>query len=330
MDAPARSGLSFALPGEEAALPSSSSASPLGDVLKDIAIGVLSAVAAVLLRYLLGLPPHILPFFTVVIAVCLVTVATGIVGGLAAMVVGGLLGWYFILTPGQFGIAGSAAFTLVGFTAVTAIILVSSQLYRLSERNKQEVLLALAVKEAEQQSLFAREMSHRLKNAMAIVQAMAAQSFDRDDPDVAKFDGRLKALADAHSLLNEHVKQPSASMRSVVETATRAFQHRGRLTFEGPEASIPDQQVISLALALHELCTNATKYGALSNDEGRVAINWTSVDDRFRLEWKEYGGPPVLQPRESGFGTRLLGRAAMGSEIHFEADGVRCVITQRF
>jgi two-component sensor histidine kinase len=302
----------------------------IATAFRDIVVGAVSAGAAVLLRYILGLPADTLPFFTVVIAICLVTVATGIVGGVSAMVVGGLLAWYFILTPGQFGVEGTGAFTLVGFSAVSLIILISSQLYRLSERNKQETALAVAVREAEQQSLFAREMSHRLKNAMAIVQAMATQSFDQDNPDVDKFNGRLKALADAHNLLNDHVKQPSASLRSVVESATRAFQHRGRVTVDGPDINIPDQQVISIALALHELCTNATKYGALSNEEGRVEISWQKVDGRYRLEWKEHGGPPVSPPVETGFGTRLLKRAAMGSEIRFEPDGVRCTITQRF
>ena len=328
MEAPAPE-VNFAQPGEVPAMPPSISTTPAAAAVKDIAIGAVSAGAAVLLRYLLGLPAEVMPFFTVVIAVCLVTVATGMIGGIAAMIVGGILAWFFILTPGQFAVDGSAAITLVGYIAVTTIILISSQLYRLSERNKQETVLALAVREAEQQSLFAREMSHRLKNAMAIVQAMAAQSFDRDNPDVAKFNGRLKALADAHNLLNEHVKQPSASLRSVVETATKAFQHRDRVTVDGPDICIPDQQVISISLALHELCTNATKYGALSNDDGRVDISWQKVDGRYRLEWKEHGGPPVEPPTETGFGTRLLKRTAMGSEIHFEPDGVRCTITQR-
>lgn len=329
MNAPAQRNGTAAFPGPER-LQLRTTEFNLRTHAKDFLIGAAAACVAVLLRFLFDLPPGILPFFTVVIAVCLVTVSTGIVGGFTAMVVGGLLAWRLILTPGRWGVEGSAAITLVGFASVTTIIIISSQLYRLSERNKQEATLALAIQEAEQQSLFARELSHRLKNAMAIVQALAGQTFDKDNPDLPKFSSRLKALADAHNLLNEHVKQPTASVREVVENATHAFQHHGRISIDGPEVHIPDQQVISLALALHELGTNAVKYGALSNDHGRITINWQLIDGRFRLEWKEQGGPPVEPPAKCGFGTRLLERTAMGSKIHFEPDGVRCTITQRF
>ena len=114
-------------------------------------------------------------------------------------------------------------------------------------------------------------------------------------------------------------------------TAVRPFNDRhSRFTIAGPEATIPDQQVISLALALHELCTNAVKYGALSKPSGRVSIDWTLVDGKLRLEWKEHDGPAVAKPGSSGFGTRLLGRAAMGADVQYEADGLRCVISQRF
>lgn len=297
---------------------------------RDLLIGLVAAIASVVARYSFDLPPEVLPFFLVVIAVCLVTVNTGLVGGITTMVVGGLLGWYFILTPGQFGLYGSTPYTLLGFFAVISVILSSSQLYRLSERNRQEAALMLAVQEAEQQALFAREMSHRLKNAMAIVQAIAGQTFTQEGA-TAKFDGRLRALAEAHNLLNEHVRQPSASVEELVETATRPFHDRdGRFVLSGPAATIPDQQVISLALALHELGTNAVKYGALSTDAGWVSVDWDLKDGKVQLIWKEHGGPKVTRPRSQGFGTRLLKRSAMGADLRYEPDGVCCVISQRF
>ena len=167
-------------------------------------------------------------------------------------------------------------------------------------------------------------------SAMAIVQAMASQTFANDTPEVAKFDGRLQALADAHNLLNEHVKQPTASVDEVIETAIRPFRDRGdRFRVGGPPLPLPDQQVVSLSLALHELGTNAVKYGALSGANGWISIDWREVDGCIQLDWKEHDGPPVKAPSSKGFGSRLLARSAMGAKLKFERDGLRCTITVR-
>ena len=100
-----------------------------------------------------------------------------------------------------------------------------------------------------------------------------------------------------------------------------------RIHISGPPVEIRDQQVVSLALVLHELGTNAVKYGALSNGQGRVEISWSTAGSRdYQLQWKEHGGPPVTSPERNGFGARLLGRQAMKSELAFEPDGVRCTM----
>ncbi len=283
---------------------------------------------AVLVRSLLGLPLDVLPFFLVVIAVCLVTVFAGFLGGLTTMISGGLLTWYFLLDPsGSWAMEGPGGYALLGYFAVTSFILGTSQLYRLSEQRRQAVAMQMAVQEAQHQSLFAREMSHRLKNAMTIVQAIASQTFSRDTPELAKFDGRLKALASAHNLLNEHVKQPSASIDDVIETAIRPFRDDDRrFRIKGDPLPLPDQQVVSLSLALHELATNAVKYGALSHADGWVSIEWSAADGSFELEWKEHDGPAVSTPSFKGFGSRLLERAGLGAQLQFEEDGLRCVL----
>lgn len=297
----------------------------------NVALGLLAAEIAVLARFALHLPPDVLPFLLVVIAVCLVTVQAGLIGGLTTMIAGGLLSWYYLLNPGgSWGVSEAGGYALLGYFCVTSVILATSQLYRLSEQKRQAAALEMAMREAQHQRLFAREMSHRLKNAMAIVQAMASQTFSRDAPEVAKFDGRLQALADAHNLLNEHVKQPTASVSEVVETALRPFaDHGDRFRIAGPPLPLPDQQVVSLALALHELGTNAVKYGALTEPRGWVSIEWRDADGRLQLEWKEHDGPPVKAPSSKGFGSRLLERAAMGAKLKFEPDGLRCTITAR-
>lgn len=294
----------------------------------EIALGVFAGTASVALRLILNLPSDVLPSFLVVIAVCLVTVAAGFLGGFITMVVGGILTWYYILNPsGSWSLSEADRYSLLGYFAVTSVILATSQLYRLSEQKRQSVALELALREAEHQRLFAREMSHRLKNAMAIVQAIASQTFTQDTPEVQKFEGRLSALASAHNLLNEHVKQPTASMTELVRTAIGPFQDRGdRFRVVGDPIPVPDQQVVSLSIALHELGTNAVKYGALSEPKGWISIAWSTANGQLVLEWKEHDGPPVIPPRSKGFGSRLLARAALGAAVSYEPDGLRCTI----
>lgn len=292
-------------------------------VAREVGIGALAAVLAVVIRYLLHLPAEVLPFFLVVIAVCLVTLATGWVGGLATMLTGGLLTFFLIFPPlGTINWASSNGYTIIGYFSVTSVILATSQLYRRSEQIRQAAALALARQEVEHQSLFAREMSHRLKNAMAIVQSLARQTFNPDIPEVEKFDGRLRALADAHTLLNEHVEQPTASVSEIVAAAVKPFSALNRIQMEGPNLTLPAQQVISLALVLHELGTNAVKYGALSGPEGRISIRWKTFEGGIWVDWKEQGGPSVHQPATDGFGSRLLRRAVTGTHVAFEPDGL--------
>ena len=296
---------------------------------QEIAIGTIAAIVAVAIRYLLGFPPDVLPYFFVVIAVCLMTVGFGLVAGCATAIAGGLLSYYFITPGGAINLSGTNGYNLVGYSSVTSIILITSQLYRRSEQDRQSAALALARQEAEHQTHFAREMSHRLKNAMAIVQALARQTFGPDLPEVEKFDGRLKALADAHNLLNEHVEQPTASVPEIVTAAMGPFTALHRIRFEGAALALPAQQVVSLALALHELGTNAVKYGALSDPQGWISIDWEAVDGGIWLEWKEHDGPSVLPPVTEGFGSRLLRRAAVGARLAFEEDGLRCTFALR-
>lgn len=295
----------------------------------EIALGFFAGTASVAIRLALNLPSDVLPSFLVVIAVCLVTVAAGFLGGFITMVVGGFLTWYYILNPGgSWSIDETDRYALLGYFAVTSVILATSQLYRLSEQKRQGVALELALREAQHQRLFAREMSHRLKNAMAIVQAIASQTFTQDTPEVKKFEGRLSALASAHNLLNEHVKQPTASMSELVQTAIGPFQDRSdRFRVAGEPIPVPDQQVVSLSIALHELGTNAVKYGALSEPKGWISIAWSIANGELLLEWKEHDGPPVVPPKSKGFGSRLLARAALGAAVSYEPDGLRCTIT---
>jgi two-component sensor histidine kinase len=159
-----------------------------------------------------------------------------------------------------------------------------------------------------QQQLLANELSHRIKNILTIAQAIAMQSFRHGDPrQLSAFAARLAALGDAQALLIQTAWQ-SAAIGDVVEKALAAHCQAGRCTIGGPALQLSGQRALALALALHELGTNATKYGALSNEVGRVSVQWEIGDGRLRLCWRETDGPPVGAPGPAGFGTRLVTR----------------------
>jgi two-component sensor histidine kinase len=279
---------------------------------------------------MLPLEPDVLPTFTVVIAICFATVLGGFWAGATTMVIGGALTWQFILPPDSWVLSGRNGLVLLGYFAVAAVILGTAGMYRRSELQRNRAQIAHAEKEAASHKLFAGEMAHRLKNSLAIVQATALQTFRADTPELPKFEGRLSALARANNLLSEHVEQPTARVREVVETAIEPFRSgRDAFRLAGPDIALPGQDAVALTLALHELATNAVKYGALAEPKGSVAVTWEETAGKLVLTWKEHDGPPVKRPTTFGFGSRLLRRAAMGADLHFESDGVRCTIRQR-
>lgn len=185
--------------------------------------------------------------------------------------------------------------------------------------------------------LLVDELNHRVKNTLAIVQGIAQQSFKGTvDPATARraFEGRLAALSEAHNLLTrEH--WGAVSMKQIIGDAVAPHGDAARFTIEGPDLPILPKTAISLALAVHELSTNAVKHGALSQPEGQVAIRWTCVErdgrTRLALIWEERGGPKVTAPTRRGFGTRMIERglaAELGGAvtIDFRPEGLVCTV----
>ncbi len=301
--------------------------SPRRSKLAQIALGAGAALIAVALRYEIPLDPTQLPTLTVVIALAIVTTFVGIFSGVTTAVVGGLLSWYLFVTPLSWSLRHGAWIPIIGYVVIAAVIITTSYLFRSSERRHHEREMAALRSEAETANLFAREMAHRLKNALTIVQSIAFQTLGVEAADGGKFAGRLKALADANELLTEHVEMPTAKVKNVIEAALNPFDdHRDRFRLDCVDWPIPAQQVVSLALAIHELATNASKYGALAAPDGWVGIDVKDVGNRLELIWAEHDGPPVRQPERQGFGTKLLRRAGMKTSLNFEPDGVRCKI----
>lgn len=185
--------------------------------------------------------------------------------------------------------------------------------------------------------LLIQELNHRVKNTLASVQALAAQTFRGSGmrEAVATFEARLLAMSRAHDVLTRQSWQ-GAGIREVVGDAVAAWTGKSseRASFDGPELSLRPAVALALAMALHELATNAVKYGALSNKNGKVSIRWSVSDAArpcFRLRWLEQGGPPVHAPERRGFGSRLieygLARDLGGTvELSFRERGVECTI----
>ena len=169
------------------------------------------------------------------------------------------------------------------------------------------------------QKLIMGELHHRIKNTLATVSAIAGQSL-RTAPSMAHaqkaIEGRLAALGRAHDLLLQ-VQWANTSLATTVRAATEPFDNDGaeRISIEGQDLSISSAAVISLAMTLNELCTNTTKFGALSVPTGRVAISW-AVDENagaLNLNWMEMGGPKVSAPTRRSFGTRMM--ESLGNQL---------------
>lgn len=164
----------------------------------------------------------------------------------------------------------------------------------------------------QQRIVLMREMAHRMKNSMAMVQAIASQTLrqvETVEEGREAISGRIAALARAQDVLTR-TDWETADIREVIDVALGALDHaRSRFHLSGGQVILGSQQALGLSLALHELATNAIKYGALSNDTGEVELAWSVTGDGvFNLEWRERGGPAVVAPERKGFGSRLIQR----------------------
>ncbi|WP_349372100.1 HWE histidine kinase domain-containing protein [Salinarimonas sp.] len=189
------------------------------------------------------------------------------------------------------------------------------------------------------QRLLMDELNHRVKNTLATIQAIAGQSF-RGAADPADereaFTARLLALAGAHDVLTIESWE-GADLDEIVRVALRPFSpdSGARIRIEGPQVRLSPRAAVAIALALHELATNAAKYGALSAEDGKVAVVWSvsgaGEAERLHLRWEERDGPRVVPPERRGFGSRLIetGLAAElqgTAELRYEPTGVECVV----
>src|SRR5262245_17811251 len=189
----------------------------------------------------------------------------------------------------------------------------------------------------EQLTMLVAELNHRVKNILAIVQSVAAQTVRSSgslDVFTHAFSGRLRALAIAHDILTQ-TRWTGIGLKELLTAvlAPHLSAEQERVTMEGPAILLSARATVPLSMALHELTTNAIKYGALSVRGGRIDISWTLTEDQSaELSWQEHGGPKVEPGTSSGFGTVLINRAITydldgTTKIDFDPSGVRCTLT---
>ncbi|MES2035520.1 MAG: HWE histidine kinase domain-containing protein [Pseudomonadota bacterium] len=197
------------------------------------------------------------------------------------------------------------------------------------------------VRAEEQRKLLLDELNHRVKNTLATVQSIAAQTA-RTTPEPqafrAAFEARLMALSGVHNLLTEG-NWEGARLEEILRAELAPYGD-ARFQLDGPAVRLTAQEALTFALVTHELATNAAKYGALSTPDGCVRVDWRTAENddggprRLLLDWREEGGPPVAPPTRQGFGSRLIERSIrtdMQGEttMAFEPDGLKCRISIR-
>ena len=196
----------------------------------------------------------------------------------------------------------------------------------------------LAEKHAE---MLMAELDHRVKNILAVVSSVVTQTLRAGgtaEAARAEIEGRIQAISRAHGLLTE-LGGVEGSLLELVATELRPFRQRENVVISGADVMLSSRANLSLALAIHELATNAAKYGALSTDEGHLEVTWRVTGDNGKPEleimWLETAGPPVAPPSRRGFGTKLIelslvrGLKAKVNREFLEA-GVRCRISVPF
>ena len=315
-------------------------------------IAAIIFLVAVLMRlFLANWLPLSLPFLTFFIAVLLVTLVAGTGPGLLVVGASLLFSWHFYFSKSQQyttdlpSIVALATFAVLAILIVAVVHLLNRKVESLlDERDRNEALLqdsALGELQLEQLNV---ELRHRLKNTFAIISGLVSQSarYSHDVPGFARaLSGRLSAMGTAMDLVATR-SFLGASLSELIADTLKPLVPPGasRIELKGPDGIIPGDVANALALTLHELGTNAIKYGAWSNEKGSVSVSWKldqSDEDeaRFELVWDERGGPAVAQPERRGLGSTLIESGFPSAQVErsFTRDGVHCriaaVINQR-
>ena len=289
-----------------------------------LVFAITCVVAAALTRHLLGLiDPAVgvfAPYFPAVLAATLIA---GLSSGLVALVLGALSAWWSFLPPSHalLPIAPNEVVSLLIFCAAGAIIVIAAESHRR--------LLRHYYQKEQFNRLLVQELQHRLRNKLAVVQAMLRCDLHDDNDLWGVITGRIEAIARTDDLLQKS-DDNGAELGEIVSNELGPYGLRSRVTLTGEPLALPPMLALSMTLIVHELSTNAAKCGALSNSSGRIEVHWKEDHGQVQVNWNESGGPAVQHPTHEGFGSELLRRALLpfhGSvEREFAPDGLRCRI----
>ncbi|HSV03592.1 MAG TPA: sensor histidine kinase [Phenylobacterium sp.] len=286
-----------------------------------LALGVLAAAGSIALRWilapLLGGEERLIALFP---ALMLATFYGGIAGGVSCLVLAMIGAWYLFLgEPGSFVLAphegaGLVALLVDGGGIIAGVVAIRRLVVSLEQAREAERVLA-------------RELQHRVKNNLAVVEALAAESA-RGAADLPtfmeRFLGRMTSLSAAQRLLSRDAAL-KAGVGEVVEAVLAPFQARDRIAWSGEPFDLDGPQTAALALCLHELATNALKHGALSAEAGRVRIHWSRAGRTGEISWTEQGGACAREPQRTGSGLKLLRRgleSGRPATVAFAAGGL--------
>jgi two-component sensor histidine kinase len=289
---------------------------PLPGSAAAYAFATFLVVVAALMRWGLSfISEDIFLFAAFYPAILFATYIGGPAVGVFAALLGAAIAWgAFVPHP----IGAGVQIKLLAYSVASTLIIWGADHYRriMKRLEDEENFRKLAVE----------ELAHRLKNKLATIHAIISFQL-RDEPQVRdSILSRLSALSATDDLIIA-AQGRGAQIRNVVVTELRPYG-TSRISIEGPDCLLSPKLALTMALLIHELATNAAKYGALSNSFGRLSIAWSIAGEELNLEWRESGGPSVTAPTQSGFGVRLVSRAMdqFGGtvETNFEATGLIC------
>lgn len=294
-----------------------------GLVATYVASLIVFAIALAIRAWFDPVLPAGFPFLTFFPAVVICGFVFGLRQGVLVAALSGVSAWYFFISPGRFdfSVGTLLAMGLYLFVVATDLTLI----YLVTRAYRQEITTREEIQRlAEQQEVMAQELDHRLKNIFATINAIISLSLKNAssaDELAARLRDRLTALGRSNLLLRGLREGEDASLQSVVFQALEPFAIVGtpRFSANGPRVPIGGQTVVVLSLILHELGTNAAKYGALSMQNGHVALDWsieasTDATEQLVITWRESGGPVPTPPLAGagGFGSTLMKRVIAG------------------
>lgn len=272
--------------------------------------------AALLVRALFGLAGgNILLYATYYPAILLASLAGGAGAGIFATLISLCIVLWAFSTP-----VATQAVNIVLFLLSSGATIAVAQLYRSATRRLHD--------EEKKRALLVRELEHRGKNTFAIVQSIVSQTL-QDQKDVAEtIVGRIRSVSATNDIITKSDHQ-TAGLRTILERELDPYD-RARVSLRGPDVQLSAELARSFALIVHELATNAAKYGALCKPGGQLNVEWTLSGGRLSLDWSEKNGPMIVKPFEPGFGARLVTRLLKnhGGEVtpEFRPEGLRVQI----